>query len=508
MTLRGDTRRGTTKGAMQLLLRPFAVVVLAIVSTAMSASAQDALVLFKTRAKDGGVDLIVRGARPGDFIQLLTDVHPDPDPARALIKTSNADGGGIARFEFSASDVAGVGGDLFAQAFTSDLRSNVVPLRVVPALYLLVDDVDQRARVLRFDPTRGTLDPRLVRLDADSVLAIGGYLPVAARDGSLVKSGPDASGVAAANLKSGERPIDLVASADQSLLLALTREDLPLGRTVIRLRLIESSASHEIASLEVLRGGGRLVSAWLVSDSDSHRALVAERDGAIREVVLGAEPGCGLSILPLTPQTSEELLKVAIHGDQVVVVTQPGPIRSRRAATSRVLVFDLNERGAPVETILNSVARDLAVVERPGGGAAAFVALDSGQVEVVSLDPDGDHALFALPDVRLLAQGPDGSLYAMQGGDPAVVRIDPATLQVDRLPLLGLQKELPPRLFGVFGDVEGGTRRSWLYVVQPLAERPEEDELLCVELDPVDSHPISAIPPQQLGGRVRRALTR
>jgi hypothetical protein len=499
MTLRGEKRRMTMRAA---------VVVLAFVATAFSASAQDALVLFKTRAKDGGVELNVRGARPGDVVQLLTDVHPDPDPARALIKKNYADGGGLARFEFSASDVAGAGGDLFAQAFTSDLRSNVVPLRVMPELYLLVDDVDARARVLRFDPTHGTLDEKLARLDADSVLAIGNFSPVAARDGALVRSGPDATGVAASTLKSGERPIDLVASSDRSIMLALTREDLPLGSSVIRLRLIESNAaSNEIASLEILRGGGRLVSAWLVSDSESHRALVAERGGAIREVVLGAEPGRGLAILPLTPQTSEELLKVEIHGDYVVVVTQPGPVRSRRAATSRVLVFDLNERGEPDATVLNAVARDVVVVERPGG-AAAFVALESGQIEVVALDPDGDHALLALPDVRLLARGPDDSLFAMQGGlDPAVVRIDPATLLVDRLPLLGLSKQ-PARHFGVFGDVDGNLRRAWLYVVQPQGGRADEDELLCVELDPVDGHPLGAFPPQQLGGRVLRTLTR
>jgi hypothetical protein len=514
MTLRAGKRRNSDRGRAGLRgflewLRAFAVLLVGLVAAAASASAQEALVLFKTPAKEGGVDLIVRGARPGEDVWLVVDARPDPDPARGRVFALVADPSGIARLPVPASEIAAAGGDLFAQAGTSDLRSNVIPLREVPALYLLVDEAGASARVVRFDPTRGTLDPQLVRLDADSVLSFGRFLPVAARDGSLVRSGQDASPLAGAPLNSGERLLDLVSSVDQSMsmLLALTREDLPQGRAVIRLRLIETNPdTHEIASIEIQRGGGRLVSAWLVSDVDSRRALIAERDGTIREVVLGAEPGRGVTILPLTPQTSEELLKVAIHGDQVVVVTHPGPLRSRNIATSRMLVFDLNERGDPVETTLDSVALGFEVAER-SDGPAAFITLESGQVEVVPLDPRQPTVTIPIPDVRRIARGPDGNLFTLQqGGVAAVSRIDAETLAVDPVPLLGLSSRATR--FGVFGGLVDRVRRTWLYVVQrqPGTDASDE-ELLCAELDPGDGHAIGAVP-VPLGGRVRRVANR
>lgn len=484
------------------MARTLAVGALAVFLAATSASAQDALVLFKTPAKDGGVDLNVRGARPGEVVQLLVDDRPDPDPTKypRIPLFSNADGFGIVRFSVPANELT-TDHPLYAEAFTAELHSNPVLLREVPALYLLVDDVDQRTRVLRFDPKRGALEPQLARLDADSVLAIAQAIPFAARDGALIRSGRE---TAAYPLNRGERPIDLVASADQSMLLALTREDLAQGGAVLRLRLIESDvASHEIASLEVLRGGGRLVSAWLVFHNDSRRALVAASDGAIREVVLGAEPGKGLTLLPLSPQASEELLKVDIHGDQVVVVTRPAGARNRRTTTSRVLVFDLNERSNPTETLLDAVAVDFEVAER-AGGPAAFVALESGLVEVVPLDPDGDRVRLAIPEIRKLARAPDGSLFGLVGArDAAVVRIDPATLQIDPLANMGLTRAATQ--FGVFGDARG----LWLYaVVQVEGSLTEEDQLLCAELDPATGHPTGNVVIRPLGGHVRRVAQR
>lgn len=516
MTLRGGNRRirepdPCRLSAWERAMRVLSAALFAAVLAASSASAQDALILFKTPARDGGLDLIVRGARPGEAVQLVVDASPDPDPAHLPYGLPrNADGGGIARFSFSASDISSAGGDLFAQAFTSDLRSNVIPLREMPALYLLVDEAESRARVLRFDPTRGTLEPLLARLDADSAVSFIRWLPVAARDGSLVRSGADSSALTGAVLNSGERPIDLVAPVDQSMLLALTREELPLGGAVIRLRLIETNpATREIASFEIQRGGGRLVSAWLVSDVESRRTLIAERDGKIREVVLGAEPGRGVTIVPLAPQTGEELLSVKIHDNQVVVVTQPGPPGSRRATTSRMLVFDLNERGEPVETVLSSVALGFEVAERPGG-PAAFIALDSGQVEVVPLDARGEHALLALPEVRHISRGPDGNLFVLQqGGGAAVSRIDAATLEVVPVPLVGLSLSSPATRFGVFGGRVDRVLHSWLYIVEHQAgpDATDDELLLYAELDPADGR-ASSIVPLPLGGRVRRIANR
>ena len=521
MTLRAGSRRISEPdpcrpSARGRAMRVLSAALFAALLVASSAKAQDAIVLFKTPAKDGGVDLIVRGARPGDVVHLVVDASPDPDPAHLLFYGGgqSADGGGIARFHFSASDLPAAGGELFAQALTADLRSNVIPLREMPALFLLVDEAESRARVLRFDPTRGTLDPLLARLDADSAVSFIRYLPVAARDGSLVRSGADSSALSGAVLNSGERPIDLVAPVDQSMLLALTREDLPQGHAVIRLRLIETNpVTREIASIEIPRGGGRLVSAWLVSDVESRRTLIAERDGTLREVVLGAEPGRGVTIVPLAPQAGEELLNVMIHDNQVVVVTQPGPARSRRTAASRMLVFDLNERGDPVETVLDSVALGFEVAERPGG-PAAFIALDSGQVEVVPLDARGEHALLALPEVRHISGGPDGNLFVLQQGGgsavsrAAVSRIDAATLEVVPVPLLGLSLSSPATRFGVFGGRIDRVLHSWLYIVEPqTGPDATDDELLYAELDPADGR-ASSIVPLALGGRVRRIANR
>lgn len=510
MTLRGGKRRSCEPARDHLprWLRAMAAALLGLAFVASSAAAQEALILFKAPAKDGGVDLIVRGAQPGELVWLVVAASPDPDRTQNPVEPVKANLVGVAHFPFAANQIP-AGGDLYAQALTADLRSNVIPLREVPALYLLVDESDAGTRVLRFDPIRGTLDPQLVRLDADSPLSIGRYTPIGARDGSLVRSGQDPATLAGAAMNSGERPIDLVSSPDQSMLLAMTREDLPLGRAVIRLRLIEINPdSHEIASIEVQRGGGRLVSAWLVSDADSRRALVAARDGTIREVVLGNEPGRGVTILPLTPQTSEELLKVAIHDNQVVVVTQPGPLRSRRTSTSRMLVFDLNERGPAIETVLSSVALGFEVVERPDG-PAAFVALESGQIEVVPLDPRGEHALLSIPDLRQIARGPDGNLFVLQlGSEPAISRIDAAKLEVDPVPLVGLSSRTSRATrFGLFGGLVDKVRRTWLYVVQPQEGADADlDELLCAELDPVDGR--GAFVPLPLGGRVRRTANR
>src|SRR5262249_60787750 len=124
-----------------------------------------------------GVALSGRGARPGDWVQLVVAARPDADPASpsSWRFASRADGGGIARFPFTASDVSKARDELFAQALTSDLRSNVVPLRELPALYLLVDESDSSARVVRFDPIRPTLDPPLLRLGSGPGLPLGQY---------------------------------------------------------------------------------------------------------------------------------------------------------------------------------------------------------------------------------------------------------------------------------------------------------------------------------------------
>jgi len=381
------------------------------------------------------------------------------------------------------------------------IRSNVVPIRDVPALFLLVVDSDERARVLCYDPILRTLETRLAQVDRDSVLAIAGSVPFAARDGDLLRGDTEATGA----LHLGEGLVDLVASADPSLLLALTREEVAAGRALLRLRLIEADApAREIANLEVVRGG-QLVSAWLVSDlNDTHRVLIAERQGAIREVVLGAEPGRGLTILPLSPLVREEMLDVRMLGDALVVVTRPGA-GGRRATSSRMVVFDLNDRVAPIEVSLDAVANAFVLVERQGV-PTAFVSLESGDVAVVPIDGGVEHpAALKIPGLRRIALGPDGGIYGLQSerpaGDAVAIRIDPTSLTSTLLAIPGLSGGAVH--FGVFGDA----RRPWLFAVQR-RDPAGPDELLCAELDPVEGRVVGVAPPVVLDGLVRRVASR
>lgn len=474
---------------------------------AVPSFAQDALAL-KRRIHDDKVSFIVQGARPGERVFVHFDERPD---GGALIPNDYrfADGGGTAHFDYPINDDANAARAMYVCAFTgtSDrpdpIRSNVVPMRDVAGLYLLVDDADQRARVLCYDPILRTLETRLTQVDADSVLAIAGSGPFAARDGDLVRNDSEATGA----IHGGERLVDLRVSADQSMLFALTREEVAEGRALLRLRLIEADASaREIANLDVTIGG-QLVSAWLVSDSnDTHRVLVAERQGAIREVVLGAEPGNGTTILPLSPLVSEDLLDVAMHGDQLVVVTHPGASGVRRAAASRLVVYDLNERVLPVEVALDAIARAFVVVERQGV-PTAFVTLETGEVAVVPLDsgverPDS----LRIPDLRRIAVGPDGGIYGLQAarprGDAVAVRLDPTSLTFTTLAIRGLSGRATH--FGVFGDA----RRPWLFAVQQRDPAAPDEELLCAELDPAEGRVVSVPPPLALDGLVRRVASR
>jgi hypothetical protein len=480
---------------------------------AVPSFAQDALAL-KRRIHDDRVSFIVQGARPGERVFVHFDEAPDggaltPNDFRI------ADGGGTARFDYTTVEVANAGRALYVCAFTgaSDrpdpIRSNVVPMRDIAGLYLLVDDPDQRARVLCYDPILRTLETRLTQVDTNSVLAIVGSMPFAARDGDLVRNDSDSTGA----IHGGEHLVDLRVSSDQSMLFALTREDVAEGRALLRLRLIEADASaREIANLDVTTSG-QLVSAWLVSDSNdthndthTHRVLVADHQGAIREVVLGAEPGHGTTILPLSPLVSEDLLDVAMHGDQLVVVTHPGAAGVRRAATSRLVVYDLNERVLPVEVALDAIARAFVVVERQGV-PTAFVTLESGEVAVVPLDSGVERpASLRIPDLRRIAVGPDGGIYGLQAdrprGDAVAVRIDPTSLTFTTLAIPGLSGRAIH--FGVFGDA----RRPWLFAVQKRDPAGPDEELLCAELDPVEGRVVSVPPPLALDGLVRRVASR
>jgi len=473
---------------------------------------QDALAL-KRRITGENLSFIVQGARPGEQVFLHFDTRADSEAATPndLRVFQFADGGGTARFVYPI-EFAAVGRPLYVRAFagsadgTGLIHSNVVPLRDIAALYLLVEDPDQRARVLCYDPILRTLETRLAQVDPYSVLAIAGSFPFAARKGDLLRGDTEATGA----LRVGETLVDLVASADQSLLLALTREEVAAGRALLRLRLIEVDASaREIANLEVanleLARGGQLVSAWLVSDAnDTHRVAIAERKGEIRDVVLGAEPGRGLAILPLTPLVREELLDVRMIGDALIVVTRPGGTGARRTATSRMVVFDLNDRVAQIEIALDAVANAFVLVERQGV-PTAFVSLESGDVAVVPLEGGVERpAALKIPGLRRIALGPDGGIYGLQerpAGDAVAIRIDPTTLTSTLLAIHGLSGGAAH--FGVFGDA----RRPWLYAVQQ-RDPAGPFELLCAELDSVEGRVVGVPPPVVLDGRVQRVVGR
>jgi hypothetical protein len=472
---------------------------------------QDALAL-KRWINGEKLSFIVRGARPGEQVFLHFDARAD-----AEVATPNdfrnfrfADGGGTAHFDYPIDDFATVG-RLYVRAYagsadrTGLIHSNVVPLRDVAALFLLVQDPDERARVLCYEPILRTLETRLAQVDRDSVLAIAGSFPFAARGFDLVRGDTEATGA----LHLGEALVDLVASADQSLLLALTREELAAGRALLRLRLIEADTpAREIANLEVgnleSTRGGQLVSAWLVSDlNDTHRVAIAERQGSIREVVLGADPGRGLTILPLSPLVGEEMLDVRMLGDALVVVTRPGA-GGRRATSSRMFVFDLNERAATIEVALDAVANAFVLVERQGV-PTAFVSLESGDVAVVPLEGGVERpAALKLPGLRRIELGPDGGIYGLQerpAGDAVAIRIDPTTLTSTLLAIPGLSGGAAH--FGVFGDA----RRPWLYAVQQ-RDPAGPYELLCAELDPAEGRVVVVSPPVVLDGVVKRVAGR
>src|SRR5262249_59424995 len=100
------------------------------------------------------------------------------------------------------------------------------------------------------------------------------------------------------------------------------------------------------------------------------------------EVAVGAEAGRGLRILPLSPLVREEMLDVRMLGDELVVVTRPGGAGARRAAASRMVVFDLNDRVAPVEVALDAVANSFVLVERQGV-PTALISPESGDRPVL-----------------------------------------------------------------------------------------------------------------------------
>jgi hypothetical protein len=475
---------------------------------------QDALSL-KRRITGEKLSFIVLGARPGEQVFLHFDGRAEAEATTPedFQNFRFADGGGTAHFDYPMTEFAAVGGPLYVRAFAGSpdraglIRSQVVSLRDVTALFLLVEDPDQRARVLCYDPILRTLETRLAQVDRESALAIAGSVPFAARGLDLVRGDTESTGA----LHLGEQLVDLVASADQSLLLALTREEVAAGRSLLRLRLIEADASaREIANLEVgnleSARGGQLVSAWLVSDSnDTHRVAIAQRQGSIREVVLGTDPGRGLTITPLSPlvREREEMLDVRMLGDALVVVTRPAA-GGRRATTSRMVVFDLNERVAPIEVALDAVANAFVLVERQGV-PTAFVSLESGDVAVVPLEGGVERpAALKLPGLRRIALGPDGGIYGLQerpAGDAVAIRIDPTSLTSTLLAIPGLSGGAAH--FGVFGDA----RRAWLYAVQQ-RDPAGPYELLCAELDPVEGSVVGVAPSVVLDGVVKRVAGR
>jgi len=501
------------------LLRAIArLVVLAGVGFAPAARAAEELVLWRSsgRGSPETIDFFVRGARPGEQVFYAVVVDETEESAR-LAEVRGvpivADPAGCAFFQIRRSDLEAADRPFFVRAWVwrddrrgePRVRSNPALLGDVPELYLLVESVASRGRVVLFDPRDGTIDePRRIGFDADAVLAAVGGTAISERDRTLLPI----DGGAAAEFGGREEPIDLVATPDQSAVVALTRELLPAGRALLRLRVLDAAhLQNELGAIDVLRASSSLAAAWIVMGEDSRRVIVCERDGVVREVTLGSEPAQGVTFLPRSPGGSEELLDVRLTGDRLVAVTRPALGAARRALDSRVVVVDLHGRGDPVATTISGHALDFELAPFQGG-LAAFVVVKGGRVEIVPLDRGGAPATLVVPGATEITRSPFPTRLYVLASEPALEQSTVWEFDVDSLAPVPLQ--LPPLTqFCRWLGVVGGPTQSWLYLVEsrfrPLPTSAEdEDRLWYCELDPESGMASKLAAPRLLGGRVRK----
>jgi len=489
------------------LLAPLLAAVV-IASTALGAAAEE-LVLYRSNSK-AGLGFFVRGARPGERIVLLAS----SDGARAAdfrLPDVFADATGGAFVPVDADALAAAESQrISVQAFVNRgsadapdiVYSNPALLRDPPLLWLVVERADSASQVLRFDAELERLDEiRRGPARRDGVVSALGASAIVKEESALAPL----DGGAIHRFLGGEEPIDLAAIADQSALVALTREAVGDGHTLLRVRLLDYAPigiGREIGSFEVLRSASRVLSAWLVADDDSHRFLVADRSGLVREVMLGEQLMRGVTLLPLAPDGREELADCALTGDWLAVTTR---VVGGAHGHGRLFVVDLARRAAPTEYALAARPRDLALQAGPDG-LAACVATDAGRIERIAL-ADGARRTIELPGVARLATSHDRRLlYAAASdgsGGAALFVLGPDVASARRLPFGDLARGLPE-----MGLLEWG-EREWLWFVErrflpaPPVGAVVDDQLWWAEIDRDDGSLKGAVGVQPIGGRLR-----
>ncbi len=474
---------------------------------APAATAADELILYR-RTTDGAITFFVRGARPGETVVLLATVESAQDSVSAALGADVADATGGAYLvlddvawlqQTQAVSVKAVV-ERVSSAGREVVGSNSILLRDPPLLWMVVERDNSTTRVLRFDFEQETLEEaRRGRQHRDGLLAVHGNGAIVREDAALVAlERGDTVGFAR-----GEEPIDLALTPDQSAFIALTRESVGDGATLLRVRMLDAARlGSELSSCEVGRSTSRVVSAWLVADDDSHRVLVAERDGLVQELIFGSSMTRGITLLPLADGGREELVDCVVDGDWLVGTTRflggrPG---------GRLFVVDLARRDRVVEHALAGRPLEVVVV-RDASGPAACIALEGGSLERVAL-VDGVRSRLALAGVAQLAVAADGrSLFASadspSGETTAIYAIDPSfSAAIPIKPFASLARSVQQ-----LGVVASGDR-EWLFVVERrfAASKPGtasvDDHLGWIEIDPRDGAVKGAARFFALGGRV------
>jgi hypothetical protein len=484
----------------------------AVIASSASGAAAGELVLYRSNSK-AGVGFFVRGAQPGERIVLLAST----DGARAAdfrIPDVIADATGGAFVPLDADALAAAESQrISVQAFvnrgTSDspdvVFSNPALLRDPPLLWLVVDRADSSSLVMRFDAEQERLEEwRRGPARRDGLIASLGAIGIVKEDSALVPLDEGASH----RFLGGEEPIDLAATADQSALIALTREAVGDGHTLLRVRLLDCAPTgigREIGSFEVLRSTSRVLSAWLVAGDDSHRFLVADRSGLVREIMFGEQLTRGVTLLPLAPDGREELADCALAGDWLAVTTR---VAGGAHGNGRLFVVDLAHRTPPTEHALAARPLDLALIAGPDG-LVACIATDAGRIERIAL-ADGARRSLEVPGVARLAATRDRRLlFAAASGassdGAALFVVRPDFAEARRLPFGDLARGLPD-----MGLLEWG-EREWLWFVerrfQADANRPGgalvDDHLWWAEIDRDDGSLKGTVGVQPIGGRLR-----
>lgn len=486
-------------------LRAFAFTLAGWLACSSPAHASDPLVLYR-RASDGLISFFVRGADPGELVLLATT---DGTPLQGF-EPVTADAAGGCCWQISAAELPLSTQPIGVQAFVvrqsrETITSNPVLLRQSPLVWMVVERGDSMRSELRFDAADATIEEvRRGRGRGDDVLAARGAAAFVAEGESLIAL----ASAEVHEFAGREEVIDLAVTPDESALVALTRELVGDGRTLLRTRLLDAAhVGRELASFEVAGSATRLASAWLVAAEDSHRVLIAEPTGLVHELVLGESISRGVTLLPLRAAGGEELVDCAVRGDWMAVVTRATGSRS----AGRLLLVDLAHRGSVREMPLLARPLDLAIVE-PVDGLVALVAIEGGVLERVEC-ATGLRSALTLPGVvRLAPNAAARRCYAIAGdvrGDGvALFLLDQDLRGAEPLPDLG-----PLARASDIGTVEADGR-EWIWLVERrfLAPRPGaaevDDWLWWAEIDPVDGRLAGALGRLAVGGRIRNIVSR